>query len=501
MNIAFFTLSTILLILIFVVPGYLFSSILSRWSFPSGRENLNRFSSIISSIILSIIIILFFDTSFIQGNIEHLIRWSRHWNLDGNKLLSFFKESSLLKKTIEVLLKTSSINSHKEISSDFVLLFSISVLILMPFSFIFSISIVFFIYSLKKISMSKGASKIHSFLMIAIEGAYLRTINYCKGPDNTIVKIIPSVIVDAMAALKEFFLNPPLVFLKNKRLNIIYFFLIPLPFCILPRLTILILFEAFVMFLSLLYVLIIAAIVFLIPVRFVIYHLLALFQHHHYTKFFKFNDEFNLLIIEVLRNDHVLVKGIFDSFEPLNRSQLASVALSNVIQYKQKIKEGGLLEREKRDVYAFDNPNTLLAIPMGSVIDFNIWSLDIYNSNWKINVEDESSLINQIYYFDIIVKNNKVLFTKTMFNITCTDRLLFKLQGEIAKIIVKHFSTSFYESRKKELLLALFRDARRSLTLMVKDEVADPSLHSDLKTEYENLAKMIKKFYKEKISA
>ena len=431
MNLSIFSLDTILLVLVFVIPGNIFFVSIAKWGFPSGRENLNKLARFTFSIIFSIAIVIFFD-----------------WLTDSTLTKGVIKEIS-----------TKDTRDPSQLTK----LLSVSILKLMPFSFIFSILMATLIHFLDKFSRWKGFSYLDNYFSIAVNCIYGNLIDKMENSSCKCIRWLKC----AADEVERFYLKGGKPASGKDLILSLFSIVIHLLFVI--YLLLILIFEMV-----------------LPPARILIYKVFTLFQHSLYVKFFNLGN--GLPIVEILRReDRVLCKGIIDSFEPLNHSQIASISLKHVMQYKLK-EEKNLFHRGDRVVYIFNN-TSILTIPRESIADFNLSQLDIDGSNYIFYVDDENSLRNQVWYIDIIAKSNRTRFIDLELNISCTYKLFFRLQHEIVDIINQYFSEFPYQRQKRKLLKQLMSNAEISHSLMIDLDMEDTGSHERLKEEYKDFIK------------
>lgn len=474
------TIGTILLVILFIIPGAIFLTTISRWIFPSGRENFSRVGSVVFSIILSIIILTLFDREISRELYGYIFTKLNSFGLVSSELITFFNENQLLKKVIEVATTSSKDNNFDE---SVYYLFTIAVFGSFPFSFLLSIFAALTLKLINSLMHARDIMEFLTYIVLSISES-IRLVwqlrhSFNKWVDKNAEPWVKEIYYDAI----QFFTFFGDVFIGAIKLvipDIIQFLLV-------------ILTAIWLVGALLIVILVLAIIIFAIDKLLKgVFLVLSLFQHPLYRNFFDFDKRFKTPLIEIHRNDKVLIKGVLRNFEPLNRNQLASISVSNVIQYKLK-SDSELFIRGNRKAYVFNDNNNLLTIPASSILDFNLWYLGLDGDNWKIKVVDENSLKSQVWYLNLIISKNRSMLRKISFDIFCESKYFYKLQNELVKIIDENFSRFPYRARKKKLLKELFRDALQYKSLM-KKELTTFSFNI-IEKEFFDFKKNIKKSY------
>jgi len=435
------SLSTILVVTIFLIPGSICYISLSRWAFGSGRENLGKTGVITFSVILSIGIVFLFDRTFVRKQVVNVMESRAFTSVASARLKIFLKETEILKE-VSMLLATNGTkkqeveksntevanqlpdkNETKEgkgvisankidvlseaVSTDFssdrvYYLLTTSALLIIPFSFFVSIAVSFLMFVINRLTHTKDIFDFIYFLncniVYVFEKSGLRNLFFLiskvvmEQKENllTFFDVVDKKIGDWIIQDNSFknncfskvwkFVKISLTFLWN------FFFES-------ARSLVILIFLVIVLIIFIILLIVLPA---LKAVAYVLFQFVSLFHHPHFTTFFKFNRRFDIPVVEVKLDDNTLCKGVFVKFEPMNRNEISSISIKNVIQYKVT-EDGKNFDRENRVVYPFGNTEAILTIPSQSIVDFNVWHLKLSTFGWPNFIDNDNQFKNLVW--------------------------------------------------------------------------------------------------------
>lgn len=489
------SLTTIIFVLIFIAPGAIFHYTVTRWVFTSGRYNNSKIASFISAVLISIGMLILCDRPVIKKRIIEPVVNSKAFHKfvsHNDKLIDNLKNAKMFDLTLSVFSDNNSKPHHVTISQcnqcanisesspkeivdnkqDIYFLIATGIF-LMLFSIASSLLVSLFLSILENFILNSYLS------YLALYFAYLIKIIALK------IDIKPN-----LSPIKKIFslqINPKL----KKFLETIFI----IAFVIILALAVISLFIA-----ALLLILIIV-ISYLISTLFffTLYKVLNLFKHPLHETLFKYQVEFRTPIVEIRTKENYLLKGILKSFSPLSSQELYTITISSVVQYHlQNPKKSMHFSRKTRSLYEFENPQSELTIFSSNILDFNVWYLSVLDETWKFEINKLEDIKNQLWYFKILINQNKLAFSAKNLDVKVNYKLAFQFARELINLITEEYSNKapfflspLYKIKRKELFVVIMLNVKK-VSFQIKGSNLPPSVIAELNQERDQLLIYVK---------
>lgn len=162
------------------------------------------------------------------------------------------------------------------------------------------------------------------------------------------------------------------------------------------------------------------------------------------------------------RMEGILVKGRVRTFSPKSNSEVSSLMLDNIIKYTLVSPQNSFI-RSNRESYIFPNPDSLMSVPIGNIIDVNIWHYDgSLGSDHKIETLNDAKSISWYFklYLNMYPFRSREIIPR-LERLKINPSVAFLFWTDIAKIII---------ARYKKPWRFIYRDPQKELLLFVKGQ-------------------------------
>jgi len=458
-----FSFEKIIILAIFLLPGYVFLLTVSRHCFPGGRLFAGKTIQFFAAVILSAFVFLTFDQNMIRTNIADVLSSQDSLNTTFSNIVEQLKNKPLLQSTLEYLLapeaKNFDFSKNKVLSPHKILaqkeneinlisyLIKVIVLFVAPFSWLFATFVTAF-FAVGNFLMKTQWSKLFfwTYYLITWIGDKIFVQRWLINPllwgRRKLVEHIISLLVRCPRNVVIYLIRP---FFKIKQMCDLFILLVLL-----------------VAFISLTMFFVLS----LLPVEiifYIYYRLMRLFSPASSDILTTFNKRYSIPILEILNDKGFVLKGRYEGMLPDEKGQIMSLTLSNVIQYapKDPLKP---LSSNDRNVYIFPHFDSKLTVLSSAMRDFNIWYLpqDIFQAFFMVKTLDDLERLS--WYLTLFLRSHKVTFDfPKEWSFTVSADLAPKFCLRILEILRENYSPKksslkpFILRRKLQSLLRKFR--------------------------------------------
>jgi hypothetical protein len=438
-------IGSLLLAVLFGLPGFLFIQVLAKFCFSSARSRQGLTFQFHASFITSTIILYVFDSDYIHTRLGPFLKYlfSIGINLPVN-YVTFLTTSSFNEVLLGYIFQTKNINISA--SSDLSNVVVTLVFVVTIFAITCSLVLGIFIKTLEWYSKADFSDIFATFFEI---------ICFCLKKTGLLSKKKKTKKqISAKKYHNENILKQQLNNKKNiapKYKNWIHIFYkkiieyLPLLFFLLFLITVVLL------VIGLMLIPIILAL--LSELVLLTFHKLLSILRHPCEQIFEphnFGFRVGVPIIEIRSCDSHINKGRLVSFQPKNSEELLNVTITNVIQYNKAV-GSSFFDRTNRQVYEFPNRNSRLTIPSDEIKDINVSYLRLKDFDWHFKIVDVASIKNQLWYLKIILEKHKARFKFSKFKVWIDSQFAPIFFHELLLLLEASYSYFFYGYKLKAL--------------------------------------------------
>jgi nucleoid-associated protein YgaU len=187
-----------------------------------------------------------------------------------------------------------------------------------------------------------------------------------------------------------------------------------------------------------------------------------LFRHPWDEVFYSFRFRKRHVIVEARVGERILYKGLYVGFKPTSTDEIGSITLTNVLQYT-KIDPIHSFEVENRRAYVFEHFEGRLTIPKKEISDLHVWHFKSSEFDVRANITNEASMRNKLWYLRLILASDKAYFDMESLNFEVDYKWSLVFSKELLWLIHDNYKGWYFRPKFREVFRHYAEALRRDI--------------------------------------